>query len=60
MRRAGRVGRGDDALRADVHHLGLLHAIGCTSDAHEAAAAYGDDPVPIDFATIDSARPASS
>ena len=49
---------GDDALRADAYHLGLVHAIGCTSDAHEAAAAYGDDrPYRSDFATIDSARP---
>ena len=49
---------GDDALCADAYHLGLVHSIGCTSDAHEAAAAYGDDrPYRSDFATIDSARP---
>jgi hypothetical protein len=49
---------GDDELQADAYHLGLLHSIGCTSDAHEAAAAYGDDrPVRSDFATIDSGRP---
>jgi putative nucleotidyltransferase with HDIG domain len=48
---------GDDDLQADAYHLGLLHSIGCTSDAHEAAAAYGDDrPVRSDFATIDSGR----
>jgi putative nucleotidyltransferase with HDIG domain len=48
---------GDEALRADAYHLGLVHSIGCTSDAHEVAAAYGDDrTVRSDFATIDSAR----
>ena len=48
---------GDEAARADAYHLGLVHSIGCTSDAHEAAAAYGDDrPYRSDFATIDSAR----
>jgi putative nucleotidyltransferase with HDIG domain len=50
---------GDEAARADAYHLGLVHSIGCTSDAHEAAAAYGDDrPYRSDFATIDSGRPA--
>jgi hypothetical protein len=49
---------GDEAARADAYHLGLVHSIGCTSDAHEAAATYGDDrPYRSDFATIDSARP---
>jgi len=49
---------GDGALSADAYHLGLLHSIGCTSDAHEAAGAYGDDRhVRSDFATIDGARP---
>ncbi|MEA2449003.1 MAG: hypothetical protein QOG63_935 [Thermoleophilaceae bacterium] len=33
----------DDAERADVYHLALLHSIGCTADAPEAAARYGDD-----------------
>jgi putative nucleotidyltransferase with HDIG domain len=56
-RLAAAAGGGDD-LEADAYHLGLLHSIGCTSDAHEAAAAYGDDrPYRSDFATIDSARP---
>jgi putative nucleotidyltransferase with HDIG domain len=56
--RLAAAGGGDDALCADAYHLGLLHSIGCTSDAHEAAAAYGDDrPYRSDFATIDSARP---
>jgi putative nucleotidyltransferase with HDIG domain len=51
------AGGGDD-LAADAYHLGLVHSIGCTSDAHEAAAAYGDDrPYRSDFATIDGARP---
>jgi putative nucleotidyltransferase with HDIG domain len=49
---------GGDDLEADAYHLGLVHSIGCTSDAHEAAAAYGDDrPLRSDFATIDGARP---
>jgi hypothetical protein len=49
---------GGDELEADAYHLGLVHSIGCTSDAHEAAAAYGDDLLyRSDFATIDSARP---
>src|SRR3954468_12622813 len=48
---------GDEALCADAHYLGLVHSIGCTSDAHEAAAAYGDDRAyRSDFAAIDSAR----
>ena len=38
-------------------HLGLVHAIGCTRDAHEAAVLYGDDRRTAAFATIDSARP---
>jgi HD-GYP domain-containing protein (c-di-GMP phosphodiesterase class II) len=33
----------DEATAADAHSLGLLHAIGCTADAHEAAIRYGDD-----------------
>jgi putative nucleotidyltransferase with HDIG domain len=56
-RLAAAAGGGDDA-QADAYHLGLVHSIGCTSDAHEAAAAYGDDrSYRSDFATIDSARP---
>jgi HD-GYP domain-containing protein (c-di-GMP phosphodiesterase class II) len=44
--------------RADAYHLGLLHSIGCTSDAHEAATVYGDDlRYRSDFAEIDPARP---
>jgi putative nucleotidyltransferase with HDIG domain len=49
---------GDDGACADAYHLGLLHSIGCTSDAHEAAALYGDDlRYRSDFAEIDAARP---
>jgi putative nucleotidyltransferase with HDIG domain len=56
-RLAAAAGGGDDLL-ADAYHLGLVHSIGCTSDAHEAAAAYGDDRrYRSDFATIDSAHP---
>jgi hypothetical protein len=48
----------DEALRADAYHLGLLHSIGCTSDAHEAAGHYGDDRrYRSDYAAIDGARP---
>ena len=35
-RLAAAAGGGDD-LQADAYHLGLVHSIGCTSDAHEAA-----------------------
>ena len=59
-RLAAAAGGGAD-LQADAYHLGLIHSIGCTSDAHEAATAYGDDrPFRSDFATIDSARPSHS
>src|SRR6266511_5049902 len=48
----------DEEERAGAYYLGLLHSIGCTSDAHEAAAAYGDDlRVRSHFAEIDPARP---
>src|SRR3954470_23577360 len=39
---AERVGAADDD-RATVHLLALLHAIGGTSDSHEAARDWGDD-----------------
>src|SRR4051812_49459744 len=39
---AERAGASGDEL-AVVHLLALLHAIGCTSDAHEAAREWGDD-----------------
>src|ERR687887_136458 len=48
----------DDDERADAYHLGLLHSVGCTSDAHEAAAAFGDDlRLRSHFGEIDPARP---
>jgi HD-GYP domain-containing protein (c-di-GMP phosphodiesterase class II) len=48
----------DERERADAYYLGLLHAIGCTSDAHEAAEAYGDDRrLRSDHAMIDGADP---
>jgi putative nucleotidyltransferase with HDIG domain len=48
----------DDEERTDAYYLGLLHSIGCTSDAHETAAAYGDDlRMRSHFAEIDPARP---
>src|SRR3954447_5011907 len=43
----------------DVYCAALLHAIGCTSDAYEAARLYGDDrAVRAGYATVDGARPA--
>jgi putative nucleotidyltransferase with HDIG domain len=48
----------DEDECADAYHLGLLHSVGCTSDAHEAAAAFGDDlRLRSDFGEIDPARP---
>jgi putative nucleotidyltransferase with HDIG domain len=48
----------DGAECADACHLGLLHSVGCTSDAHEVAAAFGDDlRVRSDFGEIDPGRP---
>jgi HD-GYP domain-containing protein (c-di-GMP phosphodiesterase class II)/DNA-binding CsgD family transcriptional regulator len=48
----------DEDECADAYHLGLLHSVGCTSDAHEAAAAFGDDlRLRSDFCEIDPARP---
>jgi HD domain len=48
----------DELESADAFHLGLLHSIGCTSDAHEAAALYGEDlRYRSDFAEIDPGRP---
>jgi HD-GYP domain-containing protein (c-di-GMP phosphodiesterase class II) len=43
--------------RAAVHHVALLHAIGCTSNAHETAALFGDDVATrAAWATIDPGR----
>ncbi len=47
-----------DAL-ADVFYLGLLHSIGCTADAPEAALLFGDDRSPrAAYTLIDPGRPA--
>src|SRR4051812_18361300 len=44
--------------RGAVHLLALLHAIGCTADAHEAARDWGDDLRPRErYSVIDGARP---
>jgi HD-GYP domain-containing protein (c-di-GMP phosphodiesterase class II) len=49
----------DEHVRADAWMVALLHAVGCTSDAHEAAVLYGDDlAVRAAYAVIDPARPA--
>jgi HD-GYP domain-containing protein (c-di-GMP phosphodiesterase class II) len=48
----------DDSERADAYHLALLHSIGCTADAPEAAARYGDDVrLRWEGAAVDSASP---
>ncbi len=45
------------ADRATVHHVALLHAIGCTSNAHETAARFGDDlATRAAWATLDPGR----
>src|SRR3954468_3476620 len=47
-----------EADRGDVHLLAMLHAIGCTSDSHEAARDWGDDLRPRErYSVIDGARP---
>src|SRR4051794_14442916 len=47
-----------EADRGVVHLLALLHAIGCTSDAHEAARDWGDDLRPRErYSVIDGAKP---
>ena len=45
------------AERDATHHTALLHAVGCTSNAHETAALFGDDVrARAAWATIDPAR----
>jgi len=45
------------AERATAHHVALLHAIGCTSNAHETAARFGDDlATRAAWATLDPGR----
>jgi HD-GYP domain-containing protein (c-di-GMP phosphodiesterase class II) len=52
------AGMDGDAL-GDAYCVGLLHSIGCTSDAYEAARLYGDDvAVRAAYAAIDPSRPA--
>lgn len=42
----------------DVYYLGLLHSIGCTADAPEAAVLFGDDRAPrADYTLINPGRP---
>ena len=46
------------AERQVAFEVALLHSLGCTADAHEAAGLYGDDiGVRAAFATVDAARP---
>src|SRR4051794_32308426 len=48
----------DQHVAADAYYVALLHASGCTSDAHEAALLYGDDIAPrADWSTRDASRP---
>jgi HD-GYP domain-containing protein (c-di-GMP phosphodiesterase class II) len=51
------AGSDDDTLRC-AYYLALLHSIGCTADAPEAAAIFGDDLAPrAAFTLIDEGRP---
>ncbi len=55
----GRASGCDDDELSDAYYLALLHSIGCTSDAPEAAALYGDDlTARSDYAAIDEGRAA--
>ena len=55
--RLGRLAGADETTLADSFYVALLHASGCTSDAHELAAAFGDDIFPrADFARVDVAN----
>jgi HD-GYP domain-containing protein (c-di-GMP phosphodiesterase class II) len=57
---AGRLAEACGASRDErsaTHHVALLHAIGCTSNAHETAALFGDDVATrAAWATIDPGR----
>jgi HD-GYP domain-containing protein (c-di-GMP phosphodiesterase class II) len=49
----------EDGVRDAAWTVALLHSIGCTSDAHEAAVLYGDDvAVRAAYALIDPSKPA--
>ena len=49
----------EDGVRDAAWTVALLHSIGCTSDAHEAAALYGDDvAVRAAYALVDPGKPA--
>jgi len=51
------AGAGKAELQA-TYEVALLHSLGCTADAHEAAILYGDDiAVRAGYATVDGARP---
>src|SRR5262245_33126050 len=55
--RLGSLAGVSDHELADAYYAGLMHSSGCTSDAHELAALYGDDIRPrVEFATVDVAR----
>jgi HD-GYP domain-containing protein (c-di-GMP phosphodiesterase class II) len=57
VRLGERAGADDETLRC-VYYLALLHSIGCTADAPEAAATYGDDLAPrASYTLIDEGRP---
>ena len=49
----------EDGVRDAAWTVALLHSIGCTADAHEAAVLYGDDvAVRAAYALIDPSKPA--
>src|SRR5207237_8942365 len=57
--RLGELAGAADQDLCDAFYTGLLHSAGCTSDAHELAAVFGDDIAPrAAFSRVDPGRPA--
>jgi HD-GYP domain-containing protein (c-di-GMP phosphodiesterase class II) len=55
--RLGRLAGLAEPELADAYYASLMHSSGCTSDAHEMAALYGDDIRPrTEFAVVDVGR----
>src|SRR5436309_11112930 len=56
--RLGEAAGATEDDRRDAFYVSLLHSSGCTSDAHELAAVFGDDIAPrAAFSRVDAARP---